>query len=205
MLDHVGDGLRVRGELAVVLREPDGPLPPIKVRFRKPPPPAPEKDKEKPARKVSPVPPVLLDVALVVDERVPVAEVADALRAGGGELLEDLNLFDVFTGEQVGAGRKSLALAKTLSEPLLPRSQSGFVAEQRRGYRKLTFCLLVPAPFSLCLGQAQHLQLAYRTASPVSFTIRDNLGECLAPWSRAERPASMPSSVDPTTSMTPRC
>src|SRR2546430_2863108 len=53
--------------------------------------------------------PVLLDVALVVDEQVPAAEVAEALRAGGGELLEELSLFDVFTGEQVGAGKRSLA------------------------------------------------------------------------------------------------
>jgi phenylalanyl-tRNA synthetase beta chain len=63
----------------------------------------------RPVPRVSPYPPVLLDVALVVDESVPVAEVAESLRAGGGELLEDLNLFDVYTGEQAGAGKRSLA------------------------------------------------------------------------------------------------
>jgi phenylalanyl-tRNA synthetase beta chain len=63
----------------------------------------------RPAPSPSPYPPVLLDVALVVDESVPVAEVADTLRGGGGDLLEDLNLFDVFTGEQVGEGKRSLA------------------------------------------------------------------------------------------------
>ncbi|MBA0050733.1 phenylalanine--tRNA ligase subunit beta [Streptomyces sp. AJS327] len=51
------------------------------------------------------------DVALVVDGGVPAAEVEAALRAGAGELLESLRLFDVFTGEQLGAGRKSLAYA----------------------------------------------------------------------------------------------
>ena len=39
------------------------------------------------------------------------ADVADALRDGAGELLESLELFDVFTGDQVGQGNKSLAFA----------------------------------------------------------------------------------------------
>ncbi|MGW5075127.1 phenylalanine--tRNA ligase subunit beta [Rhodococcus sp. NPDC004095] len=64
-----------------------------------------------PAPRVSPFPAVLQDVAVVVDGSVPAASVESALRAGAGELLEDIRLFDVFTGEQVGAGRKSLAFA----------------------------------------------------------------------------------------------
>jgi phenylalanyl-tRNA synthetase beta chain len=63
----------------------------------------------RPVPVVSPFPPVLLDVALVVDEQVPAAEVSDVLRAGSGELLEDLALFDVYTGQQVGEGKRSLA------------------------------------------------------------------------------------------------
>ena len=51
------------------------------------------------------------DVALVVDEAVAAEDVADALRRGGGELLESLELFDVFRGAQVGEGKKSLAYA----------------------------------------------------------------------------------------------
>ncbi|HVT67386.1 MAG TPA: phenylalanine--tRNA ligase subunit beta, partial [Trebonia sp.] len=57
------------------------------------------------------------DVALVVPEEVPAAEVAAALRAGAGELLEDLRLFDVYTGAQLGAGRKSLAYTLRLRAP----------------------------------------------------------------------------------------
>lgn len=64
-----------------------------------------------PAPRVSPFPAVLQDVAVVVATSVPAAAVESALRAGGGELLEDVRLFDVFEGEQVGAGRKSLAFA----------------------------------------------------------------------------------------------
>jgi len=51
------------------------------------------------------------DVALVVAADVPAAEVEDALRAGGGELLESVQLFDIYTGPQAGEGRKSLAFA----------------------------------------------------------------------------------------------
>ncbi|MGH3762417.1 phenylalanine--tRNA ligase subunit beta [Actinophytocola sp.] len=71
----------------------------------------------RPAPAPSPYPPVLLDVALVVDVSVPVAEVAGALRNGGGDLLEDLSLFDVFTGEQVGGGKRSLAYALRFRAP----------------------------------------------------------------------------------------
>jgi phenylalanyl-tRNA synthetase beta chain len=66
---------------------------------------------------ISSFPPVLIDLALVVQDDVPTAEVADALREGAGELLEDLRLFDVYTGPQVGDGRKSLAYSLTLRAP----------------------------------------------------------------------------------------
>ena len=57
------------------------------------------------------------DVALVVAEEVPAAEVAAALTAGAGELLEDVRLFDVYTGAQLGEGRKSLAYTLRLRAP----------------------------------------------------------------------------------------
>ena len=63
----------------------------------------------RPAPQVSPYPPIAVDVALVADAAVPAAELADALSDGGGDLLEDVRLFDVYTGEQVGEGRRSLA------------------------------------------------------------------------------------------------
>lgn len=71
----------------------------------------------RPAPAPSPYPPVLLDVALVVDESVPAAEIANTLRNGGGDLLEDLHLFDVFTGEQVGKGKRSLAYSLRFRAP----------------------------------------------------------------------------------------
>ncbi|HEU5157046.1 MAG TPA: phenylalanine--tRNA ligase subunit beta [Streptosporangiaceae bacterium] len=61
------------------------------------------------APRVSPFPVATQDVALVVGADVPAAEVETALRAGAGELLESIRLFDLYTGEQVGDDRKSLA------------------------------------------------------------------------------------------------
>ena len=69
------------------------------------------------APRISAFPVATQDVALVVDASVPAADVADALRSGAGELLESLRLFDVFTGEQLGEGRKSLAYALRFRAP----------------------------------------------------------------------------------------
>jgi phenylalanyl-tRNA synthetase beta chain len=66
---------------------------------------------------VSTFPPALIDVAVVVDASVPSAAVQEALVTGAGELLEAVRLFDVYTGEQVGAGRKSLAYNLTFRAP----------------------------------------------------------------------------------------
>lgn len=51
------------------------------------------------------------DVALVVDAQMPSARVEQVLRAGAGELLESIRLFDIYTGPQIGEGKKSLAYA----------------------------------------------------------------------------------------------
>ena len=64
-----------------------------------------------PAPVVSHQPLAKEDVALVVDASVHASDVERALRAGAGELLESIRLFDVFTGAQVGEGKKSLAFA----------------------------------------------------------------------------------------------
>jgi phenylalanyl-tRNA synthetase beta chain len=74
-------------------------------------------DDRRPAPQVSPYPPIAVDVALVAAADVPAAELADALGDGGGELLEDVRLFDVYTGEQVGTGRRSLAFTLRFRAP----------------------------------------------------------------------------------------
>jgi phenylalanyl-tRNA synthetase beta chain len=58
------------------------------------------------------------DVALIVNEAVPAAEVEAALVAGAPVgLLEGVRLFDVYTGSQVGPGRKSLAYTLRFRAP----------------------------------------------------------------------------------------
>jgi phenylalanyl-tRNA synthetase beta chain len=66
---------------------------------------------------ISGFPPALIDVALVVDRRTPAASVQDALVEGAGDLLEAVRLFDVYTGEQLGGERKSLAYKLTFRAP----------------------------------------------------------------------------------------
>lgn len=100
-----------------------------------------------PAPRVSPFPAVFQDVSLIVADDVAAQSVVDAVRSGAGELLEDVRLFDVYTGPQIGEGRKSLALAlrfraadRTLTEDEASAARESAVqaaaervgAEQRR-------------------------------------------------------------------------
>ena len=54
-------------------------------------------------------PSVLQDLAFVVDEDVPAATVAAAMREAAGPELRDVRVFDEYRGEQIGAGKRSLA------------------------------------------------------------------------------------------------
>jgi phenylalanyl-tRNA synthetase beta chain len=56
-------------------------------------------------------PPVRQDVAVAVPEDVPVGELVAAARAAAGPELRELRVFDVYRGEQVGEGRKSVAFS----------------------------------------------------------------------------------------------
>ena len=58
-------------------------------------------------------PPVHQDLAFVVPEDVSAAELVAAAREAAGEELRELRPFDVYRGEQVGEGRKSIAFAAT--------------------------------------------------------------------------------------------
>jgi phenylalanyl-tRNA synthetase beta chain len=81
------------------------------------------------------------DVALIVEESVPAADVETALVAGASAtgLLEDVRLFDVYTGEQAGEGRKSLAYTlrfrapdRTLTAAEATAARDAAVAEAER-------------------------------------------------------------------------
>jgi phenylalanyl-tRNA synthetase beta chain len=61
------------------------------------------------SKPVSAYPPVLEDLAIIVSEEMPSTDVEAVIRNAGGDLLTDIALFDVFKGEQIGSGKKSLA------------------------------------------------------------------------------------------------
>ena len=77
-------------------------------------------------RSFSPVPkfpPIKRDLAIVVDEKMQAQFLLDEIKEKGGEFLQNTKVFDIFQGESIGAGKKSLAfnltfysLERTLTE-----------------------------------------------------------------------------------------
>lgn len=76
-----------------------------------------EAEAEKQIGTLSPYAPVHEDLAVVVDEAVPALDVRRVLLEAGRPLVTEVTLFDVYRGEQVGAGKKSLAFALSYQAP----------------------------------------------------------------------------------------
>lgn len=86
------------------------------------------------------------DVALVVPSQVPAADVLDAVRVGAaagpaGDVVEDVRLFDVYVGDQIPAGTKSLAFSlrlraadRTLTAQETAGVREAVVAEAQRRF-----------------------------------------------------------------------
>ena len=70
-----------------------------------------------PYRDVTSFPAVIQDIAVLVDEEVPAGDVEEAVRRAGAPLLDRAELFDVYRGDQIGEGRKSLALRLEFRAP----------------------------------------------------------------------------------------
>jgi phenylalanyl-tRNA synthetase beta chain len=79
---------------------------------------------------VTSFPAVLQDLAVIVPEEVSAAELEGKVRAGGGDLLGSMRVFDLYRGEQVGEGNKSLALRLEFRAPDRTLTD-GEVAERR--------------------------------------------------------------------------
>ncbi|WP_253219824.1 phenylalanine--tRNA ligase subunit beta, partial [Actinomyces naeslundii] len=80
---------------------------------------------------VSTFPAAKEDIALVVDEAITAAQVEDLVRQAAGDLAEEVRLFDVFRGAQLGEGKKSLAVSLVLRAP-----DRTLTAEETAGVRK---------------------------------------------------------------------
>lgn len=94
------------------------------------------------ARHLSTFPATTQDVALVVDAGLPADAVLGTLREGAGELLEEVHLFDVYSGQGIGEGKKSLAFGLrfratdrtlTADEASAARDQAVHLAAERHG------------------------------------------------------------------------
>ncbi|ACE61307.1 phenylalanine--tRNA ligase subunit beta [Actinobacillus pleuropneumoniae] len=68
------------------------------------------------AKEISKFPANNRDIAVVVDENVPAGDVLDACRHAGGVKLVAVNLFDVYRGANLAAGKKSLAISLTVQD-----------------------------------------------------------------------------------------
>jgi phenylalanyl-tRNA synthetase beta chain len=66
---------------------------------------------------VSPYPEVRQDLAFIVDDAVPAADLLAALREAGGPELRSSAVFDEYRGEQTGAGKRSLAFRVAFGSP----------------------------------------------------------------------------------------
>lgn len=70
-------------------------------------------------------PAVERDFALITDIETPVGDLEKAITSGGGRLLEKIKLFDIYTGSQIPAGKKSVAFSVWL------RSHEGTLTEEQ--------------------------------------------------------------------------
>ena len=95
-----------------------------------------------PVRGLPATPPVYEDVALVVPDSVPAADVEQTIRQAGGDLLKDVRLFDVYTGGSIPEGHRSLAYSlvyqtddKTLTDKEVAKLRGKIItaAERRLG------------------------------------------------------------------------
>ena len=91
-----------------------------------------------PVTPISNYPPVVEDLAFVVAEEVPAAQVLDAIRKGGGSLLTKVELFDIYRGPQIPPGHKSLAYNLTYESTEKPLTEKQIVDIRNRIIRRVT-------------------------------------------------------------------
>ncbi|CAN5882306.1 phenylalanine--tRNA ligase subunit beta [soil metagenome] len=81
--------------------------------------------------------PARQDFAIVVDESTPAGDVAWSLRKAGGQLVTDVDLFDVYRGTQLGENKKSLAYRVTFTAPDRALTDDDLVNVRKRIERSL--------------------------------------------------------------------
>lgn len=94
-------------------------------------------DAVEPMKQFEPIPiypSVNRDLAIVLDADMAASRPIEIIESAGGELVSSLHLFDVYTGEQVPEGKKSLAFAieyrsttETLTDEIVDRVHGGIL------------------------------------------------------------------------------
>jgi phenylalanyl-tRNA synthetase beta chain len=79
-----------------------------------------------------------IDLAIVVGEEVSAERVEQSIRSAGGKLLDEVRLFDVYRGDGVEAGRKSLAFSLTYRDPDRTLTDTEVAGAHERLVRKVT-------------------------------------------------------------------
>ena len=90
-------------------------------------------------RDVITYPPLRLDLAFVVDESVPAGELIAAARAAAGEELREVRFLSDYRGDQIPAGKKSVAFAvafQSAERTLCGRGRDPAARGDRRGARR---------------------------------------------------------------------
>ncbi len=85
-------------------------------------------------------PEVKVDVAMLADEELPAGELAQAIRRAGKGVVAGLELFDLYRGESLGAGRKSLAwhvVLRSDNRTLTDKDAAKFLGRLERGLDEL--------------------------------------------------------------------
>ncbi len=97
-------------------------------------------------KRFSKFPAVKRDISVVFDESVPAAEIIRIIEERGGGILVNQEIFDIFRGEQIGAGKKSLAFSlkfqaedRTLTDEEVDRVQDNLIAALEKRGGKLRF------------------------------------------------------------------
>jgi len=90
-----------------------------------------------PVAPISNYPPVVEDLAFIVSEEVTAAQVLDAIRKGSGSLLTKVELFDIYRGQQIPPGHKSLAYNLTYENVEKPLTEKQVVDIRNRIIRRV--------------------------------------------------------------------
>jgi phenylalanyl-tRNA synthetase beta chain len=91
-----------------------------------------------PVTSISNYQPVVEDLAFIVAEEVPAAQVLDDIRRGGGSLLTKAELFDIYRGPQIPTGHKSLAYNLTYESTEKPLTEKQVVDIRNRIIRRVS-------------------------------------------------------------------